>query len=73
MNNLKTVRRSSMGKMILRLLMLRGTLGKEWRDPTKIPVDEIIEQWRADSKKGRYEGAAWKAWKDAAAPLMQED
>ena len=25
------------------------------------PVDAIVEEWRAQSKKGRYEGAMWKA------------
>ena len=59
-----------MGATLLRLLMILGTLSKEWHDPTQIPVDKIVEQWRADSKKGRYEGEAWKAWEDAAATLL---
>ena len=36
-------------------------LGKEWEDPTKIPVDEIVEEWRTQSSKGRYEAAMWRA------------
>ena len=35
-------------------------LGKEWDDASKIPVDEIVEEWRSQSKKGRYESAMWK-------------
>ena len=61
MNNLKTVRRSSMGKTLLRLLMTICSLGDEWKDPTKIPVKDIIEEWRAQSGRGRYEGAEWGA------------
>ena len=60
MNNLKTARRSLMGNLLLRMLMTIGELGKEWIDPTKIPVEEIVEEWRTQSKKGRYEGAMWK-------------
>jgi hypothetical protein len=30
-------------------------------DPTKIPVDEIVEEWRAQSTKGCYESAMWRA------------
>ena len=26
-----------------------------------IPVDEIIEEWRAQSQRGRYEAAMWRA------------
>ena len=37
-------------------------------DPTKIPVKEIIEEWRAQSKRGRYEGAQWGA--EAMAQLL---
>ena len=32
-------------------------LGKEWEDPTKIPVNEIVDEWRTQSSKGRYETA----------------
>ena len=35
-------------------------LGKEWMDPSKIPVEEIVEEWRAQSQRGRYEAAMWK-------------
>ena len=35
-------------------------LGKEWEDPTKIPVDEIVTEWREQSSKGRYEVAMWR-------------
>eukprot|EP00966_Prymnesium_polylepis_P112347 2598831-Prymnesium_polylepis.1 len=61
MNNLKTARRSQMGNLLLRTLMTICELGKEWDDPTKIPVEEIVEEWRDQSKKGRYEGAMWRA------------
>ena len=37
-----------------------GELGKEWMDPSKIPVEEIVEEWRAQSQRGRYEAAMWK-------------
>jgi len=38
------------------------SLGAEWKeDPSKIPVDEIAEVWRSESKGGRYEAALWKA------------
>eukprot|EP00316_Scyphosphaera_apsteinii_P019304 CAMPEP_0119334718 /NCGR_PEP_ID=MMETSP1333-20130426/87905_1 /TAXON_ID=418940 /ORGANISM="Scyphosphaera apsteinii, Strain RCC1455" /LENGTH=48 /DNA_ID= /DNA_START= /DNA_END= /DNA_ORIENTATION= len=30
-----------------------------WYD--KIPVNEIIDIWRSESVKGRYEGEIWKA------------
>ena len=33
---------------------------KEWADPTKIPVDAIVTEWREQSKKGRYEAAMWR-------------
>ena len=56
MNNLKTARRSSMKKV---LLMTICSLGAEWKDPTKIPVKEIIEEWRAQSSRGRYESQGW--------------
>lgn len=62
MNNLKTVRHSVMGKpLVLRMLMTICSLGEDWKDPAKIPVKKIIEEWRAQSSRGRYEGAAWTA------------
>jgi len=61
MNNLKTARRSQMGNLLLRTLMTICTLGAEWKDPTKIPVDEIVEEWRSQSTRGRYEAAMWQA------------
>ena len=36
-------------------------LREEWEDPSKIPVDEIISEGRAQSEKGRYEAAMWRA------------
>ena len=27
----------------------------------KIPVEDIVEEWRAQSTRGRYESAMWKA------------
>ena len=38
-------------------------LGKDagWADPTTIPVDEIVKEWRTQSKKGRYESTMWLA------------
>ena len=36
-------------------------LGKEWEDPTKIPVDEIDTHRREQSSRGRYEAAMWRA------------
>ena len=53
MNNLKTVRRSQMGNTLLRMLMVICSLGEEWKDPSKIPVAEIIEEWRSHSSRGR--------------------
>jgi hypothetical protein len=61
MNNLKTARRSRMGAMLLRTLMVICELGKEWQDPNKIPVEEIVEEWRTQSSRGRYESAMWTA------------
>ena len=61
MNNLKTARRSSMGKPVLRMLMTVCSLGAVWKDPSKFLVKEIIEEWRAQSGRGRYEGAGWSA------------
>ena len=46
--------------LLLCLLMTICELGKEWKDPTKIPVAAIIEEWRDQSKRGRYEGAVWR-------------
>ena len=45
----------------MRLLMTICSLGAEWKDPTKIPVKEIIEEWRAQSSRGRYESRVWSA------------
>ena len=61
MNNLKTARRSLMRNLLLRILTTICELGKEWADPSKIPVEEIVEEWRSQSKRGRYESAMWKA------------
>jgi hypothetical protein len=61
MNNLKTARRSRMGNLLLRTLMTICDLGKEWADPSLIPVTEIIEEWRSQSARGRYEAALWRA------------
>ena len=61
MNNLKTARRSTMRNLLLRILMTICELGGEWRDPYKIPVEEIVEKWRAQSQRGRYEAAMWRA------------
>ena len=37
-------------------------MGTEWKDdPSTIPVDAIVEEWRAASKRGRYESAMWRA------------
>ena len=35
-------------------------LGSKWKDPEKIPVNDIIDIWRAESKRGRYEGTDWR-------------
>ena len=63
MNLLKTARRSRMGNKLLRMLMSICTLGADagWKDPAKIPVQDIIDIWRDESKRGRYEGKLWKA------------
>ena len=45
---------------LLCILMTICSLGKEWEDPSKIPVDEIVEEWRSGSSRGRYEAAMWK-------------
>ena len=44
---------------MLRLLMVVCTLGAEWKDPEKIPVKDIINIWRSQSKRGRYQGEIW--------------
>ena len=59
MNVLKTARRSGMGQRLLRMLMVICSLGTEWKDPAKIPVASIVDIWRSESKKGRYEGELW--------------
>ena len=46
MNNLKTARFSQMVNLLLRTLMAIFNLGAEWKDPTKIPVDEIVDARR---------------------------
>ena len=59
MNNLKTARRSQMGNMLLRTLMIICSLGDEWRDverdAAKRRVHDIVEEWRMQSKEGRYD------------------
>ena len=37
------------------------SLGAEWKDPSKILVKKIIEEWRAQSSRGRYESQVWSA------------
>ena len=54
MNLLKTAKRSQMGTNLLRMLMTVSSLGAEWKDPAKIPVEEIIDIWREESKSGRF-------------------
>ena len=61
MNLLKTARRSKMATKLLRMLMVICSLGDEWKDTTKIHVEEIVDVWRDQSKKGRYESVNWKA------------
>jgi hypothetical protein len=63
MNLLKTKKRSCMRNELLRDLMTVCELGKDWKDPSKIPVKAIIKEWRnqSQSKRGRYEGAVWRA------------
>ena len=61
MNLLKTARRSRMGNLLLRTLMTICELGDDWKDAAKIPVDEIVEEWRSQSSRGRYEAAMWRA------------
>jgi hypothetical protein len=69
MNLLKTTKRSTMGNELLRILMTVCSLGKDagWDDPTKIPIEDIIELWREQSSKGEYAnslywGAARACW-----------
>ena len=55
------------------MLMTVCTLGADWKDATKIPVAEIIKEWRAQAKRGRYESKTWtcdalEAAVDASAP-----
>ena len=38
--------------------LVRGTRSP---DASKIPVDEIVEEWRSRSSRGRYEHAMWTA------------
>ena len=54
MNLLKTAKRSTMVNELLRILMTVCSLGKAagWDDPTKIPIEDIIELWREQSSKG---------------------
>lgn len=50
-------------ELILKLaneLMVICSLGEEWKDPSKIPVAEIIEEWRSHSSKGRYKDDIWR-------------
>ena len=42
------------------LLMVICSLGEEWKDPSKIPVAEIIEEWRSHSSRGRYKDDIWR-------------
>jgi hypothetical protein len=69
MNLLKTAKRSTMVNELLRILMTVCSLGKDagWDDPTKIPIEDIIELWREQSSKGEYAnslywGAARACW-----------
>ena len=50
-----------MGSLLLRTLMTICELGSEWADASKIPVDEIVEVWREQSNRGRYESAMWRS------------
>ena len=63
MNSLKSAKRSRMGNELLRILMVICSLGgKQWKDdPASIPVERILSEWRAQSSRGRYEGAQWSA------------
>ena len=46
---------------LLRILMTICSLGEAWKDASQIPVEQIVAQWRSESRKGRYESAMWKA------------
>jgi hypothetical protein len=46
-----------MGNDLLRILMTICSLGMEWKDSSNIPVDDIIEEWRSQGERGRYEAA----------------
>ena len=61
MNMLKTARRSLMGAELLRSSMVICTLGSAWKDATQIPVKKIVEEWRAQGSKGRYDNQLWSA------------
>ena len=37
------------------------SLGAEWADASKIPVEQVVEVWREQSKRGRYESTMWSA------------
>ena len=55
MNNLKTARRHGQeGNLLLRTLMTICKLGQAWDDPNTITVDESVEEWRSQTKRGRY-------------------
>ena len=62
MNNLKDCAPLNDGQptALYTLMTICELGGKEWDDASKIPVDEIVEEWRSQSKKGRYESAMWK-------------
>ena len=51
------------------MLMTICTLGAEWKDPTKILVEEIIDIWREESKGGRYLNKL--LWGGQALPLQE--
>jgi hypothetical protein len=58
-----------LGKPNGRIPMTVCSLGKDagWDDPTKIPIEDIIELWREQSSKGEYAnslywGAARACW-----------
>ena len=61
MNMLKNARMCLILDELLRYLMTICSLAPEWEDPRKIPVDDIIVEWRAQSKRGRYNEHKWSA------------
>mmetsp|Transcript_9875 Transcript_9875/g.20901 ORF Transcript_9875/g.20901 Transcript_9875/m.20901 type:complete len:235 (-) Transcript_9875:103-807(-) len=61
MNMLKSVRRSRMRPALLRILMCICSLGTDWQTGQLVPVYEIIDEWRALSNRGRYEGKLLEA------------